>query len=94
MIAVSAVFAGGVTALNDGIVKEVLAIPRPNIVSLAGVDGAGPLGMTPHAFYESGDKEKRSALLESVLSRRPAPIPLDLEIKEHWVGETGYSFPS
>lgn len=94
LVVVAAAFAGGGVALNENVLKEALAVPRPNIIALAGVDGAGPLGMTPQEFYRSGDKRVRSGLLGSVLSQRPAPIPLDPAISRHWVDETGYSLPS
>lgn len=91
---VVAIFAGGGAALNENVLKERLMVPRPNIVWLAGVDGAGPLGMTPQEFYESGGKAARSDVLKGVLNQNPAPVSLSTRIESHWVAETGFSFPS
>ena len=94
MLLVSMVFAGGGAWFNENFVKEKVGVPRPNIVWLAGDNGAGPLGMTPQEFYGSGDKEARSALLLPVLQGQPVPVGLSPMVEAHWLDETGYSFPS
>ena len=94
IVIVVAIFAGGGAALNEHGVKEALKIPRPNIVYLAGADGAGPLGMSPEEFYGKGDKEARGELLRKTLETEPPPVKLGPAIRDHWVEETGYSFPS
>ncbi|MGI9302831.1 MAG: phosphatase PAP2 family protein [Gammaproteobacteria bacterium] len=94
VIVLAAVFAGGGAALNEHGVKEALKIPRPNIVWLAGDNGSGPLGMRADEFYGLGDKARRGASLLKVLEQSPSPVLLAPEIREHWVDETGYSFPS
>lgn len=86
--------AGGGAAINERGLKAALEVPRPNVVSLAGVDGNGPLGRTPAEFYALGDKDVRSDSLRAVLMAEPAPVDLIPSIREHWVHETGYSFPS
>jgi phosphatidylglycerophosphatase B len=94
VVLIAAICAGGGAALNEDIVKTRLKIPRPNIVWLAGDDGAGPLGMTAEEFYASGDKATRSMLLSNVLNARPRPLLLSPSIEAHWVEETGFSLPS
>jgi phosphatidylglycerophosphatase B len=94
IVIVVAIFAGGGATLNEHGVKEALKIPRPNIVYLAGADGAGPLGMSPEEFYGKGDREARSELLRKALETAPPPVELRPAIRDHWIEETGYSFPS
>jgi phosphatidylglycerophosphatase B len=86
--------AGGGSLINEHVLKTQLRIPRPNIIWLAGENGAGPLGMSPDDFYSSGDKKVRREILGDVLARKPAPVPLSSHIENHWLKETGYSLPS
>ena len=86
--------AGGGAALTEHGVKAALKVPRPNILWLAGADGSGPLGMRSDTFYELGDKNVRREALRKVLEGSPSPVALTPEIQEHWIKETGYSFPS
>lgn len=88
------VCAGGGALINEHILKTQFKVPRPNIVWLAGEDGAGPLGMSPGEFYESGDKKIRGEIVGRALAREPAPVLLGSSIKSHWIEETGYSLPS
>lgn len=85
---------GGGALLNEHVLKVRLKVPRPNIIWLAGEDGAGPLKMSPDDFYRSGDKKLRSEMLTHVLRQEPAPVPLSTSIENHWIEETGYSLPS
>jgi phosphatidylglycerophosphatase B len=94
VLVVVGIFAGGGAALNEHGIKTAFKVPRPNIVFLAGADGSGPLGMTAEQFYEIGDKKARRAPLEKALTANPAPIELDASIRNHWIHETGYAFPS
>jgi phosphatidylglycerophosphatase B len=94
VVLTAAIFAGGMAAVNEHVVKEQLQVPRPNIVWLAGENGSGPLGTTAKEFYEAGDKEARRKPLAKVLSQQPMPVPLSPSIEAHWIEETGYSFPS
>ncbi len=94
LVSIMAIFGGAFAAFNENLLKEWIKIPRPNIVWLAGEDGTGPLGMTAEAFYKSGKKETRSNLLAQTLEKDPAPVRLSAAIEEHWIHETGYSFPS
>ncbi len=76
--------------LNEHTIKPIAAVPRPNIVELS---DSGVLGVEPHEFYAIGDKPERSAYLAERLDHPKAP-PLAPAVREHWVEETGYSFPS
>jgi phosphatidylglycerophosphatase B len=89
-----AIFGGGLSALNETLIKEHCKMPRPSIVQLAGKDGSGPLGQTAKAFYESGNKTARSETLSQILTDDPPSHSLSKAIADHWVHETGYSFPS
>lgn len=88
------IFAGLGSYLNEHVIKAALKIPRPNIEWLASADGEQALGMQVDAFYESGDKAARREPLRVALHVSPAPVALAPEVLEHWVHETGYSFPS
>ena len=94
MVITAVVFAGGGSSMNERLLKEELRIPRPNVIWLAGENGSGPLGMTPHQFYRSGDKAARSEVLKKVLNQEPTSVALSERIERHWIAETGYSFPS
>jgi len=87
-----AVFLGGGAWLNEHVVKPRLAVPRPNLVELAAAEA---LGEDAAAFYARGDKEVRRHRLREVLE---APgfhaVALHPAVREHWIEETGYSFPS
>ena len=51
LAAVATICAGGGALINENGIKTALQVPRPNIVSLAGVEGRGPLRRTPEQFY-------------------------------------------
>lgn len=89
-----AVCAGGGAALNEHAVKPQFAVARPNVVFLAGENGAGALGMTPEQFYAAGDKAARRIPMAAALHVTPETIAISPLIMEHWIEETGYSFPS
>ena len=96
---ISIVLAGCGAWLNENIVKETFKYPRPNIQYLAGEGGNGPLGMTAREFYQGPDKDKRtklqrSKILQQVLNQQMVPVTLSADVQEHWINETGYSFPS
>jgi phosphatidylglycerophosphatase B len=81
---------GGMSFANEHFIKPAMAIPRPNIMALA---DQGVLGLSTDEFYALGDKPVRSAFLAERLTDASAPALAD-EVREHWVRETGYSFPS
>jgi phosphatidylglycerophosphatase B len=80
----------GMSFANEHFIKPAMAIPRPNIIALA---ESGVLGMNPDDFYALGDKPARSAFLAERLTDSRTPALAD-EVREHWLIETGYSFPS
>jgi len=81
---------GGMSLVNEHLIKPAMAIPRPNIIALA---EQGVLGLNPDDFYALGDKPVRSAYLAERLNDPRAPALAEI-VREHWVIETGYSFPS
>jgi phosphatidylglycerophosphatase B len=85
------VLVGGSAWLNEHVVKPAVAAPRPDILLLA---ADGRLGMSPMAFYALGDKAARSRYLEQVLVDVPVVQGLSPAVLDHWIKETGYSFPS
>lgn len=89
-----AILGGGGAALNEYVIKPAFEIPRPNLVHLAGANGSGPLGMRVNEFYALGDKATRRRQLRAVLDADRPAIRLHHLIREHWIDETGYSFPS
>ena len=94
MVLIVLICAGGGALINEHVLKVQLKIPRPNIIWLAGEEGDGPLQMRPDEFYASGDKTFRSEMLTGVLKQDPPPVELSSLIENHWIEETGYSFPS
>jgi phosphatidylglycerophosphatase B len=78
--------------LNEHVVKPAFASPRPDIVELA---ERGVLPIAPTRFYELGGKRERREYLATVLSEsRSAELRLSPAVRQHWLEETGYSFPS
>jgi len=83
---------GGGALLNEYLLKEALAVPRPSVVALAEADA---LGMTAEAFYASMDKASRRIHLRELLSDSGFDaIPLSMPVRAHWADEAGYAFPS
>ena len=82
-------FLGVGAVVNEFVVKPRLNSPRPNIEELAQL---GLLDLSPERFYAlQGD---RSAHLRRVLESMPGRLPMATAIREHWIEETGFSFPS
>lgn len=85
-----------VSLLNEHVVKPGFHVFRPDILQLASHPPEQPaLKMSAADFYRLPDKKTRSNYLSSVLNAAdyngPALQPL---VKQHWITETGYSFPS
>jgi phosphatidylglycerophosphatase B len=79
-------------SVNEHLVKPWFAIARPNIIELAGTPSQTPrLQMSIEAFYQLPDKQRRSQHLQTVLA---ACDWLNPSVRDHWIAETGYSFPS
>lgn len=96
MVFVVAALLGGGAYFNEHIVKPMFRVPRPNIVELATTPADSPtLKVSVKEFYSLPDKPSRSEYLAGIL-RAPDfdAIPLHERIREHWISETGYSFPS
>lgn len=96
---ISVVLAGGGAWLNENIIKNNFKYPRPNIEYLAGENGNGALGVTAKEFYQGTDiknrnKLQRSDILQKVLNQQSLPVTLSAGVRDHWINETGYSFPS
>ncbi len=92
ILLVAGVVLGICAQLNEHVIKPAIGIPRPYLVELARDPTDKPLlGMTAQEFYALPSKAERSAYLKRVL---PDNLPLSVEIREHWIAETGYSFPS
>lgn len=86
---------GGFAQLNEHFIKERLKVPRPNILFL---ESGYQFDKT--AFYHYDNKTERRHYLESFLndkSNHPVTYnnkPISSKIIDHWLYETGYSFPS
>ncbi|MFC2106422.1 phosphatase PAP2 family protein [Candidatus Bipolaricaulota bacterium] len=90
--AVLAVLLGGGALANEYLIKDSLAVHRPNIVRLAEEDA---LGMTAAQFYSSMDRRERQGYLDQVLTDPGFDaIELTAKVRDHWIHETGYSLPS
>jgi phosphatidylglycerophosphatase B len=83
----------GVAGLNEYVVKPLFGIPRPNIEALAEAGALGSDLPDAEAFYASGNKEARRAVLQERLVGLEMPQLSD-RVRAHWIHETGYSFPS
>jgi phosphatidylglycerophosphatase B len=96
IILVAGPLLGGGAYLNEHVVKPTFHVPRPNITELATTPADSPaLKMSVEEFYNLPDKTTRSAHLAGIL-RAPdfETVQLHERIREHWISETGYSFPS
>jgi len=78
---------------NEHLIKPAVGAPRPNIREL------GRLGVIPSVdeFYRIEGKEQRTEELRRLFATEPAAglLPnLHPLIREHWLVQTGHSFPS
>lgn len=86
------VLLGGGSWLNEHVVKPAFAVPRPNIVELAETPPDAPtLKLSAEDFYALHDRDARRAHLREVLT---PDLSLGDRVREHWIAEAGYSFPS
>lgn len=83
----------GHAMVNEKLTKPMFAVPRPNIVALTESHALGPRIREPADFYAIGDKPARSEFLATRLARLDEPA-LSQRVRDHWLDETGYSFPS
>jgi phosphatidylglycerophosphatase B len=83
----------GNALLNEKVTKPAFEVPRPNIVALTEAHALGPSIRDPADFYAIGDKPARREFLSKRLSKLTEPA-LSQRVRDHWLYETGYSFPS
>ncbi|WP_457665039.1 phosphatase PAP2 family protein [Thiolapillus sp.] len=79
--------------MNEHVLKPAVAEPRPSIEYLADTANGALLVQGAQAFYRLPDKTARSAYLEKRLEASPG-LKMPELLREHWIEETGYSFPS
>lgn len=91
MLAVLLVFLGAGALVNEHLVKPALESPRPNIVALA---EERVLPLSAEAFYRLPTKEERGRFLRGALEAARGNLVLGADVREHWIEETGFSFPS
>ncbi|WP_439183783.1 phosphatase PAP2 family protein [Carboxylicivirga taeanensis] len=81
--------------LNEFFIKEQLRVERPNIKYLN-----QHMGFDSQTFYAFEEKEERQVFIEGFLANQPNRTitynskPVQPIVLEHWIDETGYSFPS
>lgn len=93
-ILITALVAGAIiTIVNEQGIKPLVASPRPNLVAVAESGVLGDQYPDAESIYAVGDKDDRRAVLGGLLPQAAAP-PLSDLVRDHWVHETGYSFPS
>jgi phosphatidylglycerophosphatase B len=83
----------GHALINERVTKPTFAVPRPHIVALTEAHALGPSIREPADFYAIGDKPARSEFLQTRLAKLDEPA-LSQRVHDHWLAETGYSFPS
>lgn len=79
--------------MNEHVLKPAVAEPRPSIEYLADRANGAVLEQGARAFYELSDKATRSAHLARRLNGSMG-LQMPPLLREHWIEETGYSFPS
>lgn len=84
---------GATAALNEYLLKPAVASPRPNIVALAESGALGSDFPDAATFYAVGGKDDRRAVLEARLPGLDEPA-LSASVRDRWILETGWSFPS
>jgi phosphatidylglycerophosphatase B len=83
---------GGGAYVNEHVIKPAFAVSRPNILELAQTPPEAPiLKISAEAFYALPSKSARSKYLKTVLTPE---FRLHERVREHWIAETGFSFPS
>lgn len=84
-------FVGGGAVLNEYVLKPALGVPRPYVHRLV---EAGLL-RDAESFYEPPTRQQRRPVLDRLLDPRSDRLsPLHPWVRDHWIAETGYSFPS
>ena len=87
--AVLAVFISGIALFNEYVMKGVIEVPRPNVEYL------DELGILKKEDYYRQEKDKRGSFLQQKLKEGDQKVDhIDPRVLEHWMLESGYSFPS
>lgn len=87
-----AIFIGGTFLINERGIKLWLYVSRPNLQELA---QSHQLGLTAAEFYALPTRSAKREHLKSVLTEaRSRQLGLHPLVREHWLVETGFSFPS
>ncbi len=79
--------------LNEHVIKPAIAEPRPSVSFLASAAAGPVLEEGVDAFYALPDKSSRSEYLARQLAEE-SRLRLPPLLREHWIEEAGYSFPS
>jgi len=86
---------GGFARLNEHFIKEELKAPRPNVLFLETA-----YQFNSDTFYQFNEKSERRLYLERFLNLEENQTiiinnqPISPRVIDHWLSETGYSFPS
>jgi phosphatidylglycerophosphatase B len=95
ILAALGAFLGGGAYLNEHHLKPRFGVFRPNILELASPPEAPALGMSAEDFYALADKDTRRAHLRRVLAAESvSAVRLAERVREHWIEEAGFAFPS
>ncbi len=95
MVVFFGVFLGGCAKINERVIKEYIHAPRPYTELLKNA-----YEFETEKFYELEGKEERSTYLNIFLQKigkekvKVRMEAVDPAILEHWIEETGFSFPS
>jgi len=91
-VLVLGVFLGGGALANEYFLKPAFAVPRPNIELL---EETGILELSAKEFYSSLSKDERRIHLAQTLSEQTTEsVGLHETVRDHWIHEAGYAFPS
>lgn len=99
IVIVLSLFLGGGAYLNEHVIKPFFAVPRPCIEQLAkDTNGKSDLGISSTEFYEiHNPDDRRQYLRVRLLGAEDQQIcgpKMWKCVLNHWIHESGYSFPS
>ncbi|HOZ87367.1 MAG TPA: phosphatase PAP2 family protein [Bacteroidia bacterium] len=84
-------FFGVLAFVNERFTKHIIKAQRPSHVYMLNQAG---LGAAIDSLY-SLDKEERKAFFAELIKNNPLKFEqIDTEIQNHWIDESGFSFPS
>jgi phosphatidylglycerophosphatase B len=76
---------------NEHITKEALQIPRPAHIKLCGY--CQPK-MIPETIYQGKEEDRKKTLTRLIEENKNHLSEMDPKVLNHWIDESGYSFPS